>query len=150
MLRLGGMQVEFRGGHRINLAAQESSLLSFLLDIWQLYSTSTYHPWVEAMCVSGCPCVVLTCGEGEAVSPCQTDGYQRGPRELSAALQRSQEVKLQSSLSSLLFLPQSLYLSSSLWAFECVFVCSFTPFALLQHVCISVSVIKEQKEPVGW
>ena len=72
---------------------------------------------------------------------------------VSAALQWSQEVKLQSSLSlSYFFSLSRCPLSSSLCAYVCVgeCVCSFTPLALLQCVWISLCVIKEQKEPVGW
>lgn len=68
---------------------------------------------------------------------------------VSAALQQSQEVKLQSPLS--LFLIFSL--SRCTFHLLCVHLCVCVRahlFPLHSYVWISVCVIKEQKEPVGW
>lgn len=82
--------------HRIHYADKELSKPPFMLVKWKLrrqsYSQSNFlfqglviaseprlssrHVFVLWACVS-----VLMCWEGEAVSPCQTDGYQQGSRE---------------------------------------------------------------------
>ncbi len=65
---------------------------------------------------------------------------------MSAALQRSQEVKLQSSLSLSYFFHQSLYLSSSLCACVCVLIYSLCA----PTVCVNISVRDKGTEGACW
>lgn len=112
--------------------------LSFLLDVRLLVVCE----WSPLCCADGK-------GEGEPVFPCRTDGHQRGSTELSAAFQRSQEVKLQSSLSSLLFLPRAaapFIFSVSIWVCVCVLIYSMCSPAVRVHV----SVRDEGAEGARW
>lgn len=70
-------------------------------------------------------------------------------QRVSAALQWSQEVKLQSPLSLSYFFPSLSVPFISLCAFVCVCMCACL-LPLHYYVWISMCVIKEQKEPVGW
>lgn len=113
------------------------------LKISFFFTLSIYQPRAWASCVSVVWVVVsvLMCREGEAVSPCQTDGYQQGSREWVLLYSGAKRLSCNLHCLSLIF-P-----SLDVPFIFCVCMCSFAPFALL---CVNISVHDKGTEGACW
>lgn len=125
------------------------------LKISSFYIFSVWPVGVGCSCVSACPCVcrMSVCEHADVLGrwSCLSlpDRWLSARlQRVSAALQWSQEVKLQSPLSLSYFFPSlAVPFIFSVCICVCMYVCLFTPFAFL---CVNISVRDKGTEGACW